>query len=256
MSQVSTHNSGVVTENRIDRNSLVPLYHQLKQALLAQIEQGLLLPGQAIPSERELEENFQVSRITVRRAIDELEQEGYLERHQGKGTFVAQPKIRRSMTRLTSFTQEIITAGRKPGSQLLSFRQEAAVGHIAGALHVSEGEKLWFIERLRTADDEPIGLSQSYLHLPDEIILTREEIESWISLWSLLKSKGIVPAQADETVSAVAASSCQANLLGVKREAPLLLVEGVVYTERGVPIEYHYLVNRADRYKYSVHVTG
>src|SRR5574341_1099270 len=111
----------------VDRNLPVPLYYQLREALLTLIKEGRLKEGDLIPTERELGERFQVSRITVRRAIDELAREGYLVTQQGKGTFVARPKIQRHMTHMKSFSEEMADEGHRPGSRLLSLRHEKAV---------------------------------------------------------------------------------------------------------------------------------
>jgi GntR family transcriptional regulator len=235
----------------VDRNSPVPLYSQLKKVLLASIQTGRFQAGDLFPTEREICTKFQVSRITVRRAVDELAREGYLVTQQGKGTFVAQAKIRRPMTHLESFSAATVAEGHRPGSRLLSLRHEQASEPAASLLKVSPEAWLWVVERLRLADDAPIGISMVYLNLPPELSLTPAELEQEVSLWSILQTKEIVLSKSEETVQAVAASEAQANLLKVDAGFPLLLVEGLVYSDQTTPLEYHQIFNRGDRYKYS-----
>lgn len=235
----------------IDRNSPTPLYCQLKDALLDLIQGGSFKKGDVIPTERLLGEQFQVSRITVRRAIDELVREGYLTTQQGRGTFVARTKIQRPMARLASFSAATTEEGHQPGSRLLSLRHERANPQVASLLNLDLEDWVWVVERLRLIDAEAIGLSLVYLNLPPDVALTPLELNTEVSLWSLLEQKGIVLAESNETIQAVGADAQQAQLLNVVAGYPLLLVEGVVLTDKGEPIEYHQVFNRGDRYKYS-----
>jgi len=230
----------------------MPLYSQLKDVLLQLVQVDQLQEGNLIPSEREIGERFQVSRITVRRAIDELVREGYLTTQQGKGTFVARPKLQRPMTQMKSFSTATVDEGHLPGSKLLSLRHEQAVEHIASILKTEKNAWIWIVERLRLVDDEPIGISMAYLNLPPDLSLTPTELTQEVSLWSILEKKGITLLRSEETLQAIAAGEDQAKLLQVNQGFPLLLVEGVVYTGQNIPIEYHQIFNRGDRYKYSV----
>jgi len=236
----------------IDRNSPMPLYSQLKEALLTLVDEDQFREGDLIPTEREIGDRFQVSRITVRRAIDELVREGRLVARQGKGTFVARPKLQRQMTQMKSFSTAAVDEGHEPGSSLLSLRHEQAVEHIASILNIEKSAWIWVVERLRLVDDEPIGISLVYLNLPSGLSLTPAELEGDVSLWSVLEKKGITLSKSEETVQAIAAGEEQAKLLQVNEGFPLLLVEGVVYTVQNIPVEYHQIFNRGDRYKYSV----
>jgi GntR family transcriptional regulator len=236
----------------IDRDLPIPLYHQLKDALVSLIQSDSLQEGEAIPTEQELTKRFEVSRITVRRAIDELVREGRLVTRQGKGTFVARPKIQRPMTRMKSFSAATTEGGHQPGSRLLSLRHEKAGSSVASALGIEKEQWIWVVERLRLVDNEPMGLSEVYLNLAPYLTLTPLELEQDSSLWSILQKKGVVLTKSSETIQAISASSPQAELLQIAVGAPLLLIEGTVYTDRSTPIEYHRMFNRGDRYKYSV----
>lgn len=244
--------SDKLASTALDRTLPVPLYSQLKAALLSLIRDELLYEGDPMPTEREICQRFQVSRITVRRAIDELAREGYIITKQGKGTFVAQPKIRRRMTEMKSFSSAIAEEGHRPGSSLLALRHEKVTGRVARALNVEKEAWVWVVERLRFVDDEPVGLSTAYLNLPADLFLTPAELDQEASLWAILERKGVILAKAEETIQAVAATDKQAELLRVPAGSPLLLIEGTVYTDQAEPVEYHWMFNRGDRYKYSL----
>jgi GntR family transcriptional regulator len=239
----------------LDRASPIPLYHQLSQSLLTQITNGEFSPGDALPPERELTAVYDVSRITVRRAIDELENEGYVRREQGRGTFVAPPGIQRGIFKLTSFSEDIKALGMTPGSRLLTLRREPAQTRVLRELRLEAGDEVWFVERLRFADAEVIGLNLSYLSLPPDVTLSQDELEEEVSLWKLLAEKGVVLSESDKIIGAIGAEDWHAELLNVRTGTPLLQVEGVAYSNRGLPVEFHQIITRADRYKYQLHVT-
>lgn len=236
----------------IDRDAPLPLYHQLRQALLEPLERGRWKEGDPIPSEREICDTYGVSRITVRRAVNELVREGFLESYQGRGTFVARPKIQRQLSQLSSFSEEIAAAGLRAGSRLLSLRQEPAVGDVAAALRLPEGEWIWIVERLRLVDDEPTIVSVSHLRLPPHILLTPGHFQHDASLWAVLRAQGLVFARSESTIQAVRGNERESQLLGVQLDSPLLLVESITHSDEGMPIEYCRMVSRGDRYKYTV----
>jgi GntR family transcriptional regulator len=240
----------------LERNRDLPLYRRIERDLLTQIVEGHLEPGQIVPPERELCEYYGVSRITVRRAIRELETTGYVQRKQGKGTFVSRSRIRREMGRLISFSEELRMQGRVPSSRLLNLQHCPADAATASLLHLEEGDPIWIVERLRLADGEVASLSTSYLHLPAELYLTPMELTNEPSLWALLECKGIVICEGDTALRAIAADAHQAQVLGVAEGDPLLLREGVNYAlaERLIPVEAFRTIARADRYHYSLHL--
>ncbi len=244
--------AAVLDPAAVDRESPLPLYHQLRQALLGTLEQGHWQKGDPIPTEREICDTYGVSRITVRRAINDLVREGYLVSQQGKGTFVARPKIQRQLSQLRSFSEEMEALGLRSGSQLLSLRQEPAIGDVAAALQVKEGEWIWIVERLRLADDEPTIVSTSHLRLPAHVVLTPAQLHGQASLWRVLRSQGVTFARSEATIQAVEGSAHESELLEVQPGSPLLLVESIIYSDDDVPVEYTRMISRGDRYKYTV----
>ncbi len=245
-------------QTELGQNSEVPLYRQIEEDLLSQITAGQLSQGEMIPPERELCERYGVSRITVRRAIGELETRGYVRRQQGKGTFVSRSRIRREMGRLISFSEEMKAQGHSPGSRLLNLQHRPADKSVAGLLHIPEGHPIWIVERLRLADDEITSLSISYLNLPVHVYLTPVELNTEISLWSLLEHKGIIISEAETAVRAISADAHYARLLDVEEGDPLLVREGVNYglsdLSELAPIEAFQVISRADRYQYALHL--
>ncbi len=238
----------------LDRTLPTPLYHQLKELLLSNLKEGEFKPEVPLPTEAALMTQYGISRITVRRAMSELEQEGYIYRMPGKGTFISEPKISRGLTGLTSFAEDMREKGLATSSKLLDFRQEPALGRIAMKLGLKAGKPVWFIQRLRLDDQCPIAVNLSYLRLPSHITITAQELETFGSLWALLESKGIALADADRTIEAIPANQRYAEQLQVAVGAPLLLIDGVVYDHDHVPVEYHQVINRGDRYQYTLYL--
>ncbi|MEM4724537.1 MAG: GntR family transcriptional regulator [Candidatus Hadarchaeum sp.] len=228
------------------------LYLQIKGWLRNSIERGDFSPGQRVPSETELMKRFGVSRATVRQAISELVLEGWLYRVQGSGTFVARPKYRQTLSRLTSFSEDMKMLGLTPNSRLLRFCEEPADKTIADALSLHEGETVVRIERLRFAGDEPMALNTSIL--PRRLVpnLSQKDVEMG-SLYETLENKfGLILSRAEQTIEPTLADPFSANLLRVPLGAPLLLVEGVVFLKNGVPIEWVRILYRGDRYKFHI----
>ena len=239
---------------QIDRNIPLPLYYQLKQVLLEHIEDGRYPIGGQLPPEMELMKDFHVSRATVRRAMQELEYDGYIQRVSGKGTFVLRVKLKRGLSRLTSFTQDMEEQGKTVYSQLLEFSIKTPPVKIANLLGIDPDCQLTYLYRLRFADGIPIALNISYLNLPEGIQISESEIREAKSLFSLLEEKGIHPVETDKTIEAISANEEHANYLNMNTGEPLILVEGVVYAQDHFPIEYHQVISCGERHKYSLHL--
>jgi GntR family transcriptional regulator len=239
----------------IDRNSPIPLYHQLGEILLTRIKNKTFLPGDALPTEEQLAQETGVSRITVRTALGELEKKGYIERRHGRGTFVAAPRFRRGARQMVNMTEEILSIGEEPVSRLLTFRTETAQSKVAELLKINQGQQITFVEQLRLAGQLALNVTQFYLNLPAGVVLSRDEV-SENSPWDIFAQKGILIGEESLTIQAVEADAQQANLLQVSKGAPLLLFEGVTSSIDGVPLEITRVFTRTDRCRYSVHFTS
>ncbi len=241
---------------RVNPFNIVPKYHQLYDILRQQIEDGWQ-PHEAIPSERELENLYNVSRTTVRQALNLLVNEGYLYREHGRGTFVARPKLQHSLHLLTSFTDDMRLRGLQPGQRLLSLKYVEPTSRVRQQLDLSaEVSEVLKIDRLRFGDAEPIGLHTAYLPLAGGQAITEEELAARGSLYDVLESKfNLLPAEADETLEATVADEHEASLLQVPMGSPLLLIERTTWAQTRRPMEFVKMLYRADRYKYAVHIT-
>jgi GntR family transcriptional regulator len=228
----------------------VPRYHQLKEIIRESVLSGDLKPGDLVPSERELSERYGVSRMTARQSIVELTHEGLLYRRQGKGTFVAWPKIAQQLTALTGFTQDIRARGQRPGTRILEMGMVAVEGTAALRLQVPAGQRVLRLYRVRLADDEPLALERSLVSFFGcEKLLDADLVAT--SLYSLLETRyGLPPVEADQELEAGLAAEPEAGLLEIAPGSPVLLLRRTTYTERHQPIEYAESVYRGDKYSF------
>jgi len=235
----------------LDEKSPVPLYHQLTEELRKNIEHGDWPPHFLIPSETELCEKYGVSRGTVRQALSQLVQEGLLYRKQGKGTFVAEPKITQQLNKFYSLTQDMREKGLKPSSRLLQNEKILPDPYIKNILGLKEDEMVYKIMRLRLANEEPLILETSYLVeelFPD---LDREDVEK-VPLYDLIiKKYRIRITRAKETFEPILVDRFEAEKLQISIGSPALLVKRITYTA-GIPFEFRKSVVRGDKCSYSV----
>ena len=232
----------------LDKNKRIPLYFQLQQILEARIEDGTWSPGTRLPSERELCEQFAVSRITVRQALAALSKQGRLVRRQGVGTFVASPRMEQQLGPLTGFTQEVEARGQEAGARVL--RQELVVAPSAAAevLGLEPEARVVVVRRLRLLDGEPLALETAHLPGPRCPGLADEPLEDR-SLYSTLAQRyALHPARAEQKIEAVPCPPEEARLLNVRPETPVLHMFRVTYDRDGQPFEYTESYYRGDRY--------
>lgn len=227
----------------------IPLYYQLKQWLVEQIDRGDLMPGDFIPSERELSEEFEISRMTVRQALLELVNEGRLVREKGKGTFVAEPKISQGLLKLTSFSEDMISRGMKPGAYVVDVTVKKVTPVVQKRLHMKADDSALIVTRLRMADDKPMALETTHLPLSRFSGLEQQDFNN-MSIYQYIKEHyGIVTAFASQTIEVGLPNGSEAKLLDTHADAPILLIERVTFDEHRVPIEFVKSVYRGDRYK-------
>ena len=148
---------------RLDKDSKVPIHQQLYSYIKERIAEGFYKENEIIPSEKEMQEMFEVSRITVRRAISDLEHDGYLIKRKGRGTIVCPQKKERDMSVFNSFSGDAKVKGDKPGSIILHCKEVEASVKIAEMLQVETGEKVYFLKRLRLLNGRIIALNETYV---------------------------------------------------------------------------------------------
>lgn len=233
----------------LDRHSVVPLYFQIQQHLLQDIRSGKLQAGKPLPSEEAISKRLRVSRMTARQALKSLCSLGVAYSQRGKGTFVSEIKLEKNFRQVQSFTEEMEAHGSRPHSKLISSEIVPASEEAAEALHLSPGEKVICIRRVRVADALPMGVETSCLQLslcPD----LREKFDPRLSLYrTLAQVYGIHIVQADEVVEAGLADSEEARLLRIPKKSPVFLFTRTSYIKGGKAVEYVKSTFRGDRYK-------
>jgi GntR family transcriptional regulator len=245
----------VITILQLDKRSKVPLYKQLKEALLEYIEKNLK-EGDALPIESEIEKLFGVSRITVRKTIEELTSEGIVTKTQGRGTFVQSKNIVQKAGNITSWTEEMRLKGKQTETKNLMVNEIEPSKKIAAELQLSKGEKVICLKRLRCADGEPISILINYFRskfTPGflEKGLTKE------SLYEILEEDyGIQLERAHERVKARLATDLEALELGISPDSAILHITRVSYLPDGTPFEMVEMANRSDRYEYDIDLVG
>jgi GntR family transcriptional regulator len=229
-----------------------PKYYELRQWLRAQVDG--MPPGTPVAPERALSERFNVSRTTVRQALHDLAVEGRIVRRQGRGTFVAPPKVTQPME-LSSYTQAMSSQGRRPGSHVVDVAEVDAEAEVAARLGLVAGAPVVRLERVRYADDEPMAVETVYLD-HDRFPGIGGELRADTSLYAVLEGRyGVVPALADETIETVLAPPAAARLLGTDAATPMLLLTRSTRDASGRPVEYVRSLYRGDRFRFSTKLT-
>jgi GntR family transcriptional regulator len=243
---VTTNLRASTKTTNIDARSPVPKYFQLREILLDLIENELTVDA-PVPSERELAARYGLSRMTARQAVEHLVSEGRLYRVQGKGTFVAGPKIDMPL-RLTSFTEDMRARGLTPGSRDLGRRTTAATAAVARELSIEPGSRVHIIERLRTADGVPMALERSHIpaHLAPDLLDQSLENRSLYEL--LATAYKIYLDRGDQVIEAGTADRGDAQLLGLAPGSAVLLLQRRCWAG-SVAVEYAVSTYRGDRYQ-------
>jgi GntR family transcriptional regulator len=236
----------------IDKNSIIPLYYQLADLLRDKIATSLLKPGDTIPSENDLIKQYEISRGTVRQALQLLIQEGLLERFPGRGSFVTFPKIQQNAVRQMGFvTQAILESGKVPTARIIESRQFAAPAFLQTKMKLQPNESIFFVKRLRFADGEHLAIENAYLRYDIGQVLIHEDLTG--SLYKLLQEKyNIQLYRSENTIEAARADEHTAKILDIAQGDPVLKIDRLVYLQDERPFEYSEDIFRADRIKFSI----
>ena len=229
----------------LDEQNRAPLYQQLQRALRTAIDNNLLAPDEALPPERDLAEEFKISRITVRKALDGLVAEGLLARRQGAGTFVT-ARVEKSFSKLSSFSEDMLSRGRTPHSDWLSKAAGAVTPEESMTLGLSPGTPVYRFNRIRYADGLPMALE--YCTVPGFCLPSVEAVEN--SLYEALEKHGARPVRALQRLRAVLLNAEQAKLIGVPENAAALLIERRCFLKDGRPVEFTQSYYRGDAYDF------
>ncbi len=239
-----------ILNHKLMVDSEMPLYTQLIGIIKRAITSGEVSVGALLPSEAELCSAYDISRNTVRQAIGALEEDGFVVRKRGKGTFVADPTTRRKSVQY-SFTTEISQMGKSPSSTLVSFDVIDVTPRLREMMDLSRDAKVYCFTRVRNVDGRPLIVETSYY--PQEIYpnLTREMLQTH-SFYSLLYHVGVVPFSAEESYEAVLLGDREAALLDTRSGVPAFFHQRLTTGENGRIYEYTTSYMRADRVKLSV----
>ena len=222
-----------------------PAYRKIADRLTQSIQSGELRPGDAVPSERELAANFDVSLMTARHALQELTSEGLLIRRPNVGTFVAPPKIH--FNKLISFTEEMLSRGYTPESRVLSITQSSQDEEVCSRLSLPIGSQLIRLQRLRLSGKDPFSVETCYLSAQRFSAIPHAHLERK-SLFSVLtEDYGVKISYADEEIDCIAADPKTASLLQVHAGTPVLRIRQILYGTAD-PIVYSVALYRSDRH--------
>ena len=233
------------------RPSFRPLYEQIKILLTQSLVAGEWKPGESIPSELDLARRYQVSQGTVRKAIDELAAEHILVRRQGKGTFVAPPKVSEFVAQsLTSLHEDLSARGERLQTKVLRLEVEPVTAHVAERLELAESERIVLLERVRYLRGEPLVVTTAYMpHALCAPILDLDTSDR--SLFETYERElGLNLHRGTRAIEASTASAEIAEHLGTTEGAPVLVFSGVTYLDDGRPVEYFVGVHRGDRSRF------
>jgi len=233
-------------------NKAIPLYYQLETILRKRIKSGEFLPETSLPSEEALATEYEVSRITVRKALSSLENEGILVRQRGRGTFISDIVPDFKQPRLTGSIEDLILMGIRTQTQVLSSAWIDPPEIIRERLRIESGQKVLRIEKLRSIEGEPFSHVFNYLPIEIGEKLPSNLIELKPMLMILEDELGIRATEADQSVEATIADTELASILKIRVGDPLLKVERTVYNNKNNPVEYVSVLYRADKYTFTV----
>ena len=234
--------------------SPVPLYQQIKAALRSGILDGKYPPHSRMPSESELQEMFEVSRITIRQALGDLQKEGLIFKVHGKGSFVSQPKAVQNITSLQGFAEAMAGEGHEVVNRVLSFEFVQATAEVAANLKLEEGETVAEIHRARLINRELTSYEITFL--PESIgrKLLRADLATRDIFLILENDCGVALGSADLGISAIPARPPVSRVLDLKRDTPVLRVERLTRDSNDHPIDFEYLYFKGDAFQYRLHV--
>lgn len=239
----------MVVKHMLDKTSHIPMYVQIEELIQQQIADGKYKQGEMIPSERELAEMYQVSRMTVRQAITNLVGNGQLYREKGKGTFVTTEKMEQSLNSLTSFTEDMLARGLVPTSEVLSFDVIVPPAEIAKELQIALEDTVYFITRIRHADNIPMALERTYI--PTALFPNLQQHQLTQSLYEIIEHHyGTRLSYADQHIEASIVSNEDRKHLQLAENAVVLIMQRKTFLVDQRPVEFVRSTYRGDRYKF------
>ena len=246
-------------KHTINKDVPIPLYYQVKQSILDEINNEGVRAGDAIPTEKAFCDIYGISRTTIRQAISELVNEGYLYRVKSKGTFVSQPKAKTDLVNMyDGYNMEIFNMAMTPSTQAIELTLVKANSEQARALEINEGDNVIYLLRHRYADGMAMGYVESYYKYPlcDILLKEDESALNTTSIYEILgRNKSSKIHKISKTIEAVGATEAEAKFLNIKKGNPLNMCTNICYSaETGEPILYEILKYRGDKNKFSIEI--
>jgi len=234
----------------IAKNSPIPIYLQIAQILRERIRSGEYGVGERIPSEDDILKMYGVSRMTARNAVTQLVNEGLVYRMHGKGAFVARAKLERNLNKLNGFFEDMTELGLRPTSKIIKFVKREPNQKEQHQLNLQKNQEVYFVQRIRYVDDNPIGLQN--LVTPVHLVPDLDQVDLAVSsFYSYLNSIGQNVEKAEQRMEAILAPSI-AKMLGISDTQPFFYFERYSSKSDGTPIEVLESYFRGDFYSYSV----
>ena len=232
-----------------------PLYIQLREVIRSKIEEGEYLPGTAIPSESTLAEMYGISRLSVRSALTALEYEGLLQSVQGKGVFVAGPKVERDLETLGGYHQTMRERAQRPATRILIKAARKAGPYHAKLLQMDPDDDVWFIRRVDTAEGEPVALEEIYI--PVAVLPNLEEMDIQLfSIYEIYDWAGIHPYRGEQVLRITFLDAATAKLIGVSEKQAVMESTSITVDTDGRPIEFSRNYVRNDKASFCIHYTN
>ncbi|WP_411738558.1 GntR family transcriptional regulator [Peribacillus sp. S4] len=237
---------------KLNTHSSTPLYMQLKQSIIEDINKGIYSPGERLPTETELCDIYGVSRITVRKAVLDLVEEGLLIRQQGKGTFVQYPKVKRELFAVNGHAEYMSELGKIPQTKILSFGIIPAPANISKSLEITPESDVLELQRILYYDNQPLTLEISHYSLK-VLPNLNEHVHNSVSMYDIIKHKyNITPVHNTKLLNMVLANADEAKFLECEVGDPLFKVEKVAYDAKKQPIHSSYLYYPANRVTFTI----
>lgn len=235
----------------LDKDNVTPLYVQLADIMKNEINVGSWRKGEKIPTEKELSEKFRVSRVTIRKALENLEKESLLIRQQGKGTYVNNEKIQRSISGVQSFSSIYEALGSKPGAKVIKQIIEQPSEEDITELNLEKDEKVVVIERIRYVDDIPVAIEISHFPETRFNFLLKENLND-TSMFEIIKNNNIFFYNEHKVIELIFSNFDTSYYLGIDENYPLILISGVSEDQSGAPSHLwrQYIVG--DKFKFVI----
>ncbi|MEA4820782.1 MAG: GntR family transcriptional regulator [Erysipelotrichales bacterium] len=236
----------------MENNKSIPLYMKIYEKIQHGIADSTYSVGSLLPSEAELQELYNVSRITVRRALSDLEHDGFIQRIKGKGTIVLPKKQYSDLYELTGFSEDAKNSGDTPSSVILKCEVQQASVTVANFLQIEPNEDVYYLKRLKLLNGRISGIFETYITQRLNFKIDVNKFSDKTSLYDYYEENGVFLGYASETIEAIMATSTLKREMFLDKEEPIFYRERITYDNKNVPIEFSKNFYKANGYKYVV----